>query len=204
MRVIIAGVLSAVVVTLAIAKDARHSKSILAEASSSKLSTCAQFRDHLTKAEKALGAAVPRFEFRDLDKPDQAPGGDHSYAIENVKAVDGELACSRKNDALSTFQMSVSIDGQMSKDNAYAVGRFLVAMHAVTWAYTQWPKAKVQTVVGRLTKQAVQEADKSEFRGEKITQGRAGYDVTDDVALKYWVGDGLTFMIDASTAEATQ
>lgn len=191
--------------TQAVRADIRMSagrqRSGAATTSDSKLSTCAQFRDRLTKAEGVLGGAVPRFEFRDLDKPGEVSGDDHSYAIENVKEIDGELACSRKTDALSSLQIGVAIDDQNSKENVYAVGRFLVSMHALTWAYTQWPKGKVQSVVSRLMKEAVREADKSEFRGDTITQGTATYDVRDEVTLKYWVGGGLTFMIDASTAE---
>ncbi|HEV2629433.1 MAG TPA: hypothetical protein VGV41_12405 [Pseudolabrys sp.] len=163
--------------------------------------TCAEFRERLAASGKIFGDVVPRFSFRDWDEdhPDDPKTDNRAYTVENVKAVDGELDCARKSDQLSVFQMNVTTAGE-DRDDLLAVGRFMVSMYAVTWAYTGWSKPKVQKIVSDLIKKANSEAKKSEFRGDSVTQGKAEYEITDDVDLDYTVGGGLTLMIDASTS----
>jgi hypothetical protein len=151
--------------------------------------------EHVTRASTIFGDVVPRFKFRDLDagKPEEEKLNSHAYVIENVRAIDGELDCVRKNDRLSSLRLDVSIDGQRARENALAIARFLLSVHAVTWAYTEWPKEKVQKVLSDLVKKANQEAQKSELRGDAIMQGDATYDMGGGIELKYWAGGGLTF-----------
>jgi hypothetical protein len=172
------------------------------EAAAAGLITCAEFRQRLAKTPGIFGEAVPRFEFRDWDEINPAIKSPErrDYAIQNVRAIDGQLSCMRKSDIVEHMEMTLRTDDRMTRDNAMAVARFLISMYATTSAYTGWSKEKVKTVIDELTRKAHREAEIKELRGEKNTQGAASYELGDTILLNYWAGGGfgLTFMIDAS------
>jgi hypothetical protein len=166
------------------------------------LTTCAEFQKRLARADRVFGDVVPRFAFKDFDEiyPETKRTETREYDVQNVRDVSGQLDCDRKTDQLSSLELSTSTDGSVSAESAQIVTRFVISMNALTWAYTNWSKAKVQSVVGDLFKKALDEVKKSDLRGDKYVQGRADYEVTDEVSISYTVGGGFTFMIDASTA----
>jgi hypothetical protein len=162
--------------------------------------SCDQFRERLLRAESMMHTPVPRFHFRDVEESGKQYDGDHEFAIENAKGIDGQLKCHRKDGKFSSLQINVvSYDGTSAKDSTYTAARFLISMHAMTWAYTQWPQNKIKTVLERLRQEAYRNADKEELRGGNQS-GTSTFDVNDDVTLNYSAGGGvgLTFMIDGA------
>jgi hypothetical protein len=77
----------------------------------------------------------------------------------------------------------------------------MISAFAVTWAYSNWPKRKVQDAVGKMIKDAQTEVDRAELRGDKIVVGKGTFEINDDVDVTYTIGTGgVGYMLDASVA----
>jgi hypothetical protein len=166
------------------------------------ITTCDQFRERLARADKLFSADVPRFEFRDDNTA--VDSGHHTYEIENVKGLTGELACNLKTGTVSW--VDVRITASDVEDNAKgrfnASARFMVSMFAMTWAYTNWPKPKVQAAVKIMISEAHAELELSEMRGDKIARGKGTIDIN-NVDVAYTIGSpGLGYMINPSAVSA--
>jgi hypothetical protein len=176
---------------------------VCATSAGNNLTTCDQFRERLTRADKLFGADVPRFEFRDVNAA--VDSGNHTYEIENDRGLTGELACNLKTDAVSWVDVRVAAsdveDNAKGRFNASA--RFMVSMFAMTWAYTNWTQPKVQAAVKKMISEAHAELELSEMRGDKIALGKGTIDINDNVDVAYTIGSpGLGYMINSSAVSA--
>jgi hypothetical protein len=169
------------------------------------ITTCDQFRERLAKAEKLFGTYVPRFEFGDLDPAgDIEASDDRAYEIENVRGLTGELACNRRTGKLSSLQVNAYVfDAGDDKDRFNTSDRFMVSMFAVTWAYTNWSKSRVQAAVKKMISDAHAELERSERRGDRTATGNGTIDINHNVNVTYTIGSlGVGYMIQASIGSA--
>jgi hypothetical protein len=158
---------------------------------------CDKFRERFERAEQALRSAVPVVRFFVKSPNDDMK---QTFAIQSVSGIDGELTCLRNSGQFSSLEISLLLDTEPSiKEDTLAIARFLMLMHAITWAYTQWPDPKVQRQLDQLRQRAYKEAEKNEFRGSPAG-GSSRFDVDDNTSLNFSAGggSGLWFMIDAS------
>jgi hypothetical protein len=167
--------------------------------------TCDQFRDRLAKAEKLFGTSVARFEFKDVDSAGEIEANDDRvYDIESAKGLTGTLACNRRTGKLSSLQVDVYVfdtgDGKVQFNPS---DRLMGSMLALTWAYTNWPKPKVQEAVKKMISDAHAQLEQSEARSDENMVGSGTVGVNHDLNLTYTIGSlGLGYMIEASISSA--
>jgi hypothetical protein len=164
------------------------------------LVTCAQFKERLAKADKVFGGTVPRFRFEEFHSKHETQDIDLAYTIEGTIGISGELDCDKKTGRLRVLSVDLNFsDGDNSQFAATA--RFMVSALAVTWAYTDWPKRKVQEAVGRMIREAHDEVDAAELRGDKDVKGEGSFDIAVGVDMTYTIAIGsVRYILDASTS----
>lgn len=178
---------------------------ICAASARNDFTTCVQFRDRLPKAEKLFGTPVPRFEFNDVDTAGEIQANDDRvYDIESAKGLRGQLACNRRTGKLSSLQVDVYVfdtgDGKVQFNPS---DRLMGSMLALTWAYTNWPKPKVQAAVTKMISDAHAELKQSELRQDATVVGSGTIGINPDLNLTYTIGNlGLGYMIEASISSA--
>jgi hypothetical protein len=178
---------------------------ICAASARNNFTTCDQFRDRLAKAEKLFGTSVPRFDFNDADTAGEIQAiDDRLYDIESARGLTGELACNRKTGKLSSLKVDVYVfDTGDGKVQVNPSDRLLGSMLALTWAYTNWPKPKVQAAVKTMISDAQAELEQSELRRDPTVVGSGKIGINPDLNLTYTIGSlGLGYMIEASISSA--
>jgi len=178
---------------------------ICAASARNDFTTCDQFRNRLAKAEKLLETPVPRFEFRDVDSAGEIQANDDRvYDIESTKGLTGALACNRRTDKLSSLRVDVYVfDTGDNKVRLNPSDRLTGSMLALTWAYTNWPKLKVQAAVKKMISDAHAELEQSELRRDNTVMGSGTIGINHDLNLTYTIGNlGLGYMIEASISSA--
>lgn len=176
---------------------------ICAASARSDFTTCDQFRDRLAKAEK-LFDTVPRFEFHDVDTAGEIQANDDRiYDIESARGLTGALACNRRTGKLSSLQVDVYVfDTGDGKVRLNPSDRLMGSMLALTWAYTNWPKLKVQAAVKKMISDAHAELEQSELRRDDTVMGSGTVGINHDLNLTYTIGSlGLGYMIEASISK---
>jgi hypothetical protein len=178
---------------------------ICAASARNDFTTCDQFRDRLAKAEKVFGTSVPRFEFNDVDTAGEIQANDDRlFDIESARGLTGQLACNRRTGKLSSLQVDVYVfDTGDDKVQFNPSDRSMGSMLALTWAYTNWPKPKVQTAVKKMISDAHAELEQSELRRDATVVGSGTIGINHDLNLTYTIGSlGLGYMIEASISSA--
>jgi hypothetical protein len=178
---------------------------ICAASARNDLTTCDQFRGRLAKAEKLFGTSVPRFEFNDVDTAGEIQANDDRvYDIESARGLTGSLACNRRTGKLSGLQVDVYVfdtgDGKVQFNPS---DHLMGSMLALTWAYTNWPKPKVQEAVKKMVSDAHAQLEQSQSRRDETVVGSGTIGVNHDLNLTYTIGSlGLGYMIEASISSA--
>jgi len=178
---------------------------ICAASARNEFTTCDQFRDRLAKAEKWFGTSVPRFDFNDVETAGEIQANDDRvYNIESARGLTGALACNRRTGKLSSLKVDVFVfdtgDGKVQFNPS---DRLMGSMLALTWAYTNWPKPKVQVAVKKMISDAHAELEQSELRRERTVVGSGTIGINHDLNLTYTIGSlGLGYMIEASISSA--
>jgi hypothetical protein len=178
---------------------------ICAASARNDFTTCDQFRDRLAKAEKLFGTSVPRFDFREVDTTGEIEANDdRAYEIASARGLTGALACNRRTGKLSSLQVNVYVfDMGDSKVQSKPSDRLMGSMLALTWAYTNWPKPKVQEAVKKMISDAHSELEQSELRRDRTVIGSGTIGINHDLKLTYTIGSlGLGYMIEASISSA--
>lgn len=162
--------------------------------------TCKAFFERIAQADAIFGDMVPAFKF-DVDPKDLPANPKITYSIGNARGLTGFVTCIKATDQMVVFQVDTSIDRDPVAEDVKVAARFLSTVSAATWAYTAWPKPKVQKVTSDLLKRGFAAAKKADLRGDDNPQGEASFEVSKTVDLRFWAGGGLTFMIDVSPDE---
>jgi len=154
--------------------------------------TCKEFKARLSKAEKALGIAVPVPEYQDLGTLDDR----RDWKL-TIKGIEGELSCRKDDDGFSSLQLTVI------GDDKYIDARFHNLVFASLWAYTQWPRAKAYRAMTSMLANAKRDLRNSRVRGENGASGTGAIDLEADVSASIYGGEALRLgmMIDASAAK---
>ena len=153
--------------------------------------SCEEFKARLAKAERALGVPVPMPIYEDEGELDER----HDWALK-IKGIEGELSC-RLDGRFYSLQLSVI------ESDKYIAARTRNLMFASLWAYTQWPRARLNRALTTLLEGAVQELTENRIRGEHFDQGTGSIDLETNVTASVYGGQDLRIgmMIDASTAK---
>jgi hypothetical protein len=178
---------------------------ICAASARNDFTTCDQFRDRLTKAEKLFDTSVPRFEFNDVDTAGEIQANDDRlYDIESTRGLTGGLACNRRTGKLSSLRIDVFVfDTSDGKVQFSPSDSLMGSMLALTWAYTNWPQPKVQAAVKKMISDAHAELKQSELRRDTNAVGTGTIGINHDLNLTYTIGSlGLGYMIEASISSA--
>jgi hypothetical protein len=149
-----------------------------------------------------FGGRVPRFDFEEVNLKYNFDGG-RAYTIEGIAGIWGELNCSGngKFELLRVNQDGYNVENYSKSEMLKAPERFMISMYAVSWAYTNWPKKKVQEVVDKMIKEARDDADEQKQHGEKKVQSQGSFDIGAHIDMTYWLApDSQTYELDVSTA----
>jgi len=154
-------------------------------------SNCDEFRARLATAEAQLRIPVPRVVLKAVES---LPGLGVEFEVGNVPGFVGQLNC-RHDGRFDFFQIRQNQSDDSSR-------RFVNLLTAAIWAFTDWPKERINAAVRRAFAELDRKIKDKRVRGGALVDDRTYIDLSDDELTNVQIGGGrkhgLYFLVDDS------